>query len=524
MSNRYDVIILGYGPVGAVLANVLGQDGLSVAVVDQMLGIYDKPRAINIDHEVMRLLQSVGLANEVEPITCHHTGTDFRGVGNRLIKRFKPLPPPYPLGWAPNLMFIQPEFEPILRKGVQRFPAVEVMLGHEAVQVEQDEGEVRLSVASGTDAPRVIRGRYMVACDGAASPTRKRLGISQDSLEFDEWWTVVDAWVPDGALVPETTTQFCHPSGPTTYVVGPRGLRRWELKLLPSENPSDYADMDVVRCRMAPFVDTSTIEIWRAATYRFHALVAHDWRRGRILLAGDAAHQMPPFMAQGLCSGIRDVANLGWKLTRVVRHQSPDRLLDSYMTERKPHLRHLVETTKELGLIIGELDPATAAERDARLGRELESGESETVRQNLIPNLTAGLIATDAAGTPVLPAGLLSPQPRVDGRAVRGALLDDVAGSAFLLLTIGEEPQSWVSSETEGAWAKLGGVRFAVGEVGGAGPAWTVVAETRTMLRDWMASYGCRALLVRPDKYVFGGCSDPTQLNRQMLEIAKELL
>ena len=517
MQHRYDVTILGYGPVGAVLANLLGQGGLSVAVVDRTHTIYDKPRAINIDHEVMRLLQSVGLADTVERITCHHTGTEFRGVDDRLIKVFRPMQPPYPLGWAPNLMFIQPEFEPLLRDGVALRPTVDVLLGQDALALEQDGAEVRVEVSNDAGERKTIRSRYLVACDGATSPTRKRLGITQDSLDFDERWAVVDAWVRDEAKVPACTTQFCRPSGPTTYVVGPRGLRRWELKLLPHEDPADYENREVVLRRLAPFVSADDIDIWRVATYRFHALVAHAWRQGRVLLAGDAAHQMPPFMAQGLCSGLRDAGNLGWKLISVLRDNAPDTLLDTYEQERKPHLRQLVETTKKLGLIIGELDPAIALARDERLGREMSEG-SNTVRQKLVPDLTGGLIALNPDGTPCQPAGQLSPQPHVmdaDGRVV---LLDELVGPRFLVLTIGAEPQEWISAEAAAAWKSLGGVRLVVAELGK--PAFSgLIAETHTLLHDWMAPWGCRALLVRPDKYVYGCATDACSLNKHILDI-----
>ncbi len=515
MDSIFDVIIVGYGPVGAMLANLLGHDGLTVAVVERMTGIYDKPRAINIDHEVMRLLQSVGLADAVEPITSHHTGTDFRGADDRLIKVFDPLQPPYPLGWPPNLMFVQPEFEPLLRDGVARFPNVTVLLGTEAVSLEQDSYEVRVRTTGGI----MLRARTLVACDGGTSPIRKALGITQDSLDFDESWTVLDAWLKPGAQVPARTTQFCRPSGPTTYVVGPRNLRRWEMKLLPHETPADYENLETVQRRLAPFVDPDTIDIWRVATYRFHALVAHEWRRGRVLLAGDAAHQMPPFMAQGLCSGMRDVANLAWKLTAVLRDGWPDALLDSYADERKPHIRQLVATTKALGLIIGELDPARARQRDDELGHEVATGASERVRQKLIPDLTDGLLARGPNGAVLPPAGVLSPQPHVTDHAGRRCRLDDVAGPGFLLLTLGAQPQVWVGKAEAAAWAKLGGKRLVLSDDGQHCP--DAVAEQGTMLGDWMRQRDCAALLVRPDKYVFGAASDAATLNDLMRQVAR---
>ena len=370
---HYDVAIIGYGPVGAVLANLLGSQGHWVLVVDQMREIYDKPRAINIDHEVMRVLQSVGLADAVNALTIPYAGTDFLGREGRPFKVFEPTTPPYPLHWAPNLLFIQPEFEPILRGGVDRFVNVEVLLEHRAIEVWQTPSAAGVRFVDRDGKLREATARYLVACDGAVSPIRKQLDIGQESLNFDEWWTVVDAWLMRPTPLPPRTTQYCWPSGPTTYVVGPRNLRRWEMKLLPGESPQDYEDRAAVRRRLARFVDVDAIEIWRVATYRFHALVAEEWRRGRIFLAGDAAHQMPPFMAQGLCSGVRDAGNLGWKMSAVLAGDLPESLLSSYETERKPHIRQLVAVTKELGKVIGELDVETARRRDLAFREEMRS-------------------------------------------------------------------------------------------------------------------------------------------------------
>jgi 3-(3-hydroxy-phenyl)propionate hydroxylase len=288
------------------------------------------------------------------------------------------------------------------------------------------------ALADGSE--RTLRARYAVACDGAASPSRRQIGVTQENLDFDEWWTVVDAWLKPGAKVPAMTTQFCWPSGPATYVVGPRGLRRWEFKVLPHEDPAAYERLDNVRRRLAPFVDPGEIDVWRAATYRFHALVAHAWRKGRIFLAGDAAHQSPPFMAQGLCSGIRDAGNLGWKLVAVLQGRAQETLLDSYETERKPHIRALVETTKALGEIIGELDWTAAQRRDEAMGGDLDSGRTEMLRQKFIPDLTAGLLAREAGGKLAAGAGMLFVQPEVVDAAGRKHRLDDLIGDHFCIV------------------------------------------------------------------------------------------
>jgi 3-(3-hydroxy-phenyl)propionate hydroxylase len=523
----YDAIIVGYGPVGAVLANILGKHGLSVAVIERMSVIFDKPRAINIDHEVMRILQSAGIADEVDAICSPHTGTEFRGIDNRLIKLFAPPKQPFPLGWTPNLMFIQPEFESLLRRGVARFRNVDVMLLHEAGELEQDDSEVRLSVtdlASGSS--REFRSRYVIACDGAGSPIRKHLGISQESLEFDEWWTVVDAWLTGETPLPSMTTQFCLPSGPTTYVVGPRGLRRWEMKILPHEDRTAYEQRETIKRRLAPFVDTAQIDIWRSATYRFHALLAKQWRCGRVFLAGDAAHQMPPFMAQGLCSGIRDAGNLGWKLAAVLRDGRRSSLLDTYEAERKPHIRELVATTKAMGEIIGELDWDAARRRDQTLGRELDLGRAETLRQKFIPDLIHGLIALDSDGLPSRGAGSLFVQPFVIASDRTLRRLDDVLGEHFAIVTSADAPQGWLDAASAKTWSALSGGRVIVQTLGRDTQSRAGILKVRedgTLFKDWIAKFGNGAAVVRPDKYVYGIANNSGQLRAMISSISQAM-
>lgn len=518
---RYDVAIIGYGPVGAALANLLGARGHSVLVADATRDIYDKPRAINIDHEVMRVLQSVGLANAVNAITIPYAGTDFLGLDGQPFKVFEPSAPPYPLHWAPNLLFIQPEFETILRKGVDRFSNVEVLLEHRAVEVSQSPEAASVSLATPVGGILEVSARYLIACDGAGSPVRKQLGIGQESLNFDEWWTVVDAWLTRATPLPKRTSQYCWPSGPTTYVVGPRNLRRWEMKLLPHETPRDYEDRDAVLRRIAPFVDTDAIEIWRMATYRFHALVAHEWRRGRLFLAGDAAHQTPPFMAQGLCSGIRDAANLAWKMDVVLNGDLPESLLSSYEAERKPHIRQLVAVTKELGEVIGELDVEAARRRDLAFREEMRSTTTVTVRQALIPDLTAGIIAKDAAGKPLPGAGALFPQPlvrRADGASV---LLDDLIGDRFMLMFRGPDAPALEDEILQA----LGAARpfvLSLGDAPALGAHETLVDQTG-VLDAWMRASACFAVIVRPDKYVFGIARDRDSL-RELLSSLRTAL
>ena len=290
---------------------------------------------------------------------------------------------------------------------------------------------------------RSIQARYLLACDGANSFVRRKLGISYEDLAFDEWWIVVDAWQRRPTALPEMNTQYCWPSRPASAIAGPRNLRRWELKILPHEKPEEFQDEARVREVLAGFVDIDAIELWRSAVYRFHALVAAQWNRNRIFLLGDCAHQMPPFLGQGMCAGIRDAANLIWKLLLVEKSGVSRTVLSTYQDERKTHVQNVVAQAKELGLVIGELDVAAATARDARLRAERLSGEP--ARHRLIPPLTRGLIDRDHRGEPTKAAGSLFPQPRVAAADGRIALLDDILPPAFLVVSGGMDVQAALS-------------------------------------------------------------------------------
>lgn len=523
----FDVLIVGYGPVGATLANLLGKRGYAVAVIEQTLEIYDKPRAITADQEVMRVFQECGLAEEIARTTVPHPGTDFLGVQGQLIKRFYPQPPPSQLGWEPTFMFVQPELEATLRRGVARFPGIQTLLGHELVDLDQTDKEVVTHVRRLRDgALLTLRSSYAIACDGAKSGVRRQLAVEIEDLEFDEWWLVIDAKIRGQIALPPRCVQYCRPSRPGTYIVGPGELRRWEIKMLPGESPDDFRDDAAVHGVLATFVDVAAVELWRTAIYRFHALVVDRWHDRRVFLMGDAAHQMPPFLGQGLCAGIRDALNLVWKLDAVHRRGVDAGLLDTYGEERQPHVRTIVAHAKSFGLIIGELDENAARQRDCRLEEDLASGRAETVRQKFIPGLTTGLIDKDGQGRPFEGAGALFVQPWVLSRNGAAVRLDDAVPSGFLIATGSAEVKLWMDAGAALLWRQLAGRMVVIGAEppqADADATCIGVTEREGLFADWLNALGARAVLVRPDHYVFGIARTASELRSLVHRLGQAL-
>ncbi|WP_321961363.1 bifunctional 3-(3-hydroxy-phenyl)propionate/3-hydroxycinnamic acid hydroxylase [Paraburkholderia sp. J7] len=523
----YDAIISGYGPTGATLANLLGTMGLKVAIVEREKDIYDKPRAITADHEALRAFQAAGLAERIEDGTCPHPGTDFVGVEGQIIKRFYPLPAPGPLGWEPTFMFYQPRLERVLREGVGRFDGVDVFLEHAFVSLRQDAEGVEVEVAGPNETNRTLRGKYLLACDGARSPVRSQIGSTIHDLEFDEWWVVVDADLHNDVELPERCVQYCRPSRPGTYIVGPDRLRRWEIKVLPGEAPESFNDPAHLKAVLSTFVDTSGLEVKRVAIYRFHAVVANQWREGRVFLLGDAAHQMPPFMGQGLCAGVRDAYNLAWKLEAVLRGKAADALLDTYGEERRPHVQTVVETAKSFGLIIGELNEQAARERDARLGAELAAGTAPTIRQSFIPGLASGLLYRDETGTLNPGAGKLFPQPWVCGRDIGRVRLDDLVRREFYVIST----NTALAADAAVHLAGFGHLADAksislVDEQEGAGrinAALFAVSEEAGFVKCWLAEYGAVAAVVRPDGFAYSVARTEAELREMIASLGKAL-
>ncbi len=497
----FDVIISGLGPTGAVLAGLLGQRGARVAVFEAMDGLYPLPRAIGLDHEAMRIIQELGLSPRIAEVIDRYRPSEYLGMDGHLIKRLDTEPPPHRLGWEPNYVFNQPRFEALIRARLDTLSNVSIFKPAEVTHVSQSPDGVSIQVMHHREGrEETCSARFLVACDGGSSPMRKKLGIELEDLGFDEPWLVVDAIVPGtiAERLPQTQVQYCEADRPCTFVVCTGRHRRWEIMLNDDEYRTGNFPDDMLWPILSRWVKPGEVELWRRAAYRFHGLIAREWRRGRVMLAGDAAHMTPPFMAQGMVQGLRDAHNLAWKLAHVLQGRAAASLLDSYETERKPHVRATTLKAMELGRLICERDPDKARRRDQRLRDEQGGVIRTTFRQQMIPGLTTGLIRTSQAqaGQPFL-------QPRISS-AHGDVLLDDCVAREFVLFVLAFE-------FTEG----LKALQAAIGDL----PVQIVlvtndeaVADPGTyvqssVLASWMSDQGAPIVLVRPDKYVYGHAS-----------------
>ena len=510
----FDVIISGLGPTGAVLAGLLGQRGVRVAVFEAMDDLYPLPRAIGLDHEAMRIIQELGLSRQIAGIVDRYRPSEYLGMDGKLIKRLDTEPPPHRLGWEPNYVFNQPRFEALIRARLDTLSNVCVFKPTEVTRLSQSEDCVTIRVMHHRERrEETYSASFLVACDGGSSPIRKSLGLELEDLGFDEPWLVVDAIVPDSISerLPQTQVQYCEADRPCTFVVCTGRHRRWEIMLNEDEYRTGNFPDEMLWPILSRWVKPGEVELWRRAAYRFHGLIARQWRKGCVFLAGDAAHMTPPFMAQGMVQGLRDAHNLAWKLAYVLKGQAIASLLDSYETERKPHVRATTRKAMELGRLICERDPDKARQRDQKLRDEQGGVIRTTFRQQMIPGLTTGLICASQAH-----AGQLFLQPRISN-AQGDVRLDDCVSREFVLFVLAFE----FTDDLQLLQAAIGDSPIQMVLVSGdrAEADSTVTSVSSSMLACWMRDQGAPIVLVRPDKYVFGHASTTSTA----LELLSEL-
>ncbi|OWJ77173.1 3-(3-hydroxyphenyl)propionate hydroxylase [Haematobacter genomosp. 1] len=483
---QHDVAIIGLGPVGATLANILGQAGIDVLVLEREPEAYHLPRAVHFDDEVMRTFQQIGVAKTLEQVCRFNIGMRFVDPEGGILLDWPRPRETTPLGWRSSYRFHQPDLERILRQRLAAHPGVTRRTRCEAFFLAQDADGVDLrweDMARG----RIERARvrYVVGCDGARSFVRRFIETGMEDLGFHERWLVADILLKgEKPELGDWSLQHCDPARPATYIRGPQNRRRWELTVLPGEDSAEIARPENVWPLLARWITPEEAEIERTAVYWFHSLVATDWQRDRLFIAGDAAHQTPPFMGQGMCAGIRDVANLGWKLIHCLTRGHDPALLASYTSERRPNARDYIATAVRLGGLINTRDPATA------LSHAFPRAEGGARMEAIYPPIGPGLMPEPST---------LTAQPRLtDGRR-----LDDSVGYGFALVV---EDGFW-----EGLPADLRRDADAL---------CTVVPGSDMQGGDALLE-GAGAAVIRPDRYLLGRAASAQALREVLGRIPR---
>jgi 3-(3-hydroxy-phenyl)propionate hydroxylase len=488
-----DVLVVGLGPVGSLLALLLGEAGVRVLAIDRRPEPYPLPRAVATDDEVLRILRALPDGQEIVESMLRDCLVELVGRDGRPLTRIR-----FP-GSGPQLpglaTFHQPTLERQLGDRLAGFPSVAVRRGVAVVDVCSDRSGVEVLL----DCDDTLHARYVVGCDGAGSAVRRLAGIAMRGRRFAEPWLVVDV-AGSGGEKPSLVRFSCDVHRPAVRVPLP-GARRFEFLLRPDEVAAASTPGASAPYLASAGVPAADAEVVRSAVYTFSAQVAQRWRAGRLLLAGDAAHVMPPFAGQGLSAGLRDAAALAWRLELVVRGAAGEGLLDGYQAERHPHVRTMTRLALFLGGVVQTRHPTVATLRDRLfriadatpgLGRWLRAGGPRVVSR--LPR---------AARLPGRRAGQLLPVVDVeqDGSSVP---LDLLLGRQHALIAT-DDAFLALSRATREAWERVGVRRIVLQSVpAGAKTADAdcpvVVASVKHC--DLSRLLRRRVLLVRPDRYV----------------------
>ncbi len=478
----YDVAVIGYGPTGATAANLLGQLGLKVLVVERDPDVYSRARAISTDEEVMRIWQSVGLAARLQRDMLPDRPLNFVDADGVPFVDLKISP--RGSGHPPQQFLYQPAVDHVLREGVQRFAGVDVLVEHECLRVLPHGDEVELMLADlRTDTFKRFRASYVIAADGGSSPTRGQLGIGYSGRTYTERWVVIDTKVLKEWDAHDRLRFHCNPARPTVDCPTPLGHHRWEYPARAGEDENELVrDEAIWKVLGDQGITPEHVKILRAVIYSHHVRVAERWRVGRVFLAGDAAHAMPPWIGQGMSAGVRDVANLCWKLAAVINGQAPESLLDSYQAERKPHVTEVTRRACLVGRLITEHNPAIAFLRNhvLRALTRLHGLDARIQRFAWIPDprYREGFFAAGDQRA----AGWQIPQPWVTDAEGGRVRLDDVVGGKWAIVHIGPPP---VGSH---AW-----VQFDV----------PMIQVSEPELIDWLRRKKATSAVLRPDGFIY---------------------
>jgi 3-(3-hydroxy-phenyl)propionate hydroxylase len=531
MQDEYDVAIVGLGPVGLLSAVMMGRKGYRVIGFDRWPTPYPLPRAVNFDHEVARILHAIGINADADPaINFHDDHYLWQNAAGETLMDIDWLNTADD-GWRNRYSFNQPALEARLRDICASLPNVVLMAGFEVDDFSQTEDHVDVTfyetVAEGNRAVRkaggrvgATRARFLIGADGANSVVRRNLGLEYNDLQFYYDWLVVDVLPKQKLTYTPAHYQICDPARPVTVVPGGPGpdrtlpdRRRWEFMALPGESREELATSERTWELLAEYgVTPDNADLERAAMWRFQAKHLEQWRVGRVVLAGDAAHLMPPFAGEGMCAGLRDVANLSWRLDLVLRGLAALEVLDGYTEERREHVRWYIDFSVRVGKVVCVSDPKEAAARDAKMIAEHE------VQRRLGPISPHGAVLGPGAWVGDDPlAGVAAIQGRVAYRGTSGRF-DEAVGRGWVLISAVGHGGALTPAQQE-LLEELGGLAVTVGPAGSGAE----VIDSEGAYGAFLRENGRKHLLIRPDFHVAATAADDESLRAAFDQVADTL-
>ena len=522
-----DVAIVGAGPVGLMIANYLGQCGVNVTLVEKLASLIDYPRAIGLDDESLRTFQAVGLAENVLPHTTPWHAMRFLTPKGRCFADIQPKTDEF--GWSRRNAFIQPLADRVLFEGLARFANVKVLFSRELEGFEQSESGVELTLKNSEGRSERLQAKYLIGCDGGNSLVRRSLDISFEGKTAPNQWIVVD--IANDPLATPHVYLCCDPVRPYVSAALPHGVRRFEFMVMPGETEAELSKPENMRKLLAKVLpNPDNIELIRSRVYTHNARLAGQFRQGRVLLAGDAAHIMPVWQGQGYNSGMRDASNLAWKLSLVIKGLAADSLLDSYEQERRDHAKAMINLSVLAGHVLAPPKRWQGTLRDgvSWLLNYLPPVKRYFVEMRFkpMPQYTRGaLIVPSEKGSPV---GKMFIQPKVLTDAGTTVLLDEVIGENFAIIAWGCDPTWGLTPAQITQWKALG-TRFIqvlpdvqLRAPSDAGPDVIRVGDSTGRLKEWFARGSSSIALVRPDRFL-AGLAIPQTIDQTCEELARAL-
>ena len=473
---QYDVIIVGLGPTGGTLANLLALSGFSILILEREKNLYALPRAVHFDDEIMRVFQTIGITKKFLKNTIINKGTKFVNSDGKVLLDW---PRPKLItenGWYPSYRFHQPDLEKNLRNQLKNYKKVKLMQNTEVIKIKNNKNSVNLLFKSKNKLKKV-RSKYVIGCDGARSTTRNQIGSVLDNLGFTQKWAVVDLILKKNKnKLPDRTIQYSNSERPATYCRNVGKRRRWEFAIQDNEDEREILSDEYIWNFLKPWLNPKDAYLERKAIYVFQSAIARKWRKGRIFIAGDAAHLMPPFMGQGMCAGIRDVSNLAWKISWCIKNNHNEKFLDTYQTERFSNAKEYIETTMRMGEFVNAVGSENITDN-------ISSGPNGTKSmQSIKPKLGVGLGSNKDKNR-----GKIFPQLKMKN----GKTLDEKFSKSPLLLTSSKLSKKISLNKIQ-----------------------SITDKDIKGLSNLLKSYNAKAIIVRPDRFILKTCKKVKDFNQ----------